>query len=311
MKTALAIDTQIKIAVMEVTPAWAAKVLEDAKLDESYKNRPLCQKKVDEYARDMVRGQWLPNHQGVAFDENGTLIDGQHRLWAAVLANVPVMMTVSRNWPKNYRAGGMVLNTMDSIDRNRPRTTAQQMYLHGQKNATSMAAALRAIAVMVIGNEKLSLSMAQHLALREIFGSSIEEMFALTSGSNQRTSHLMAPMALYHMVDPAKAKDFASGYFAMANLNENDSRLLLRKVLDRITTNSMTSKSDRFVLHMTTCQAIRIFDSGKAMKQIRPSQEAIDWLVGIQDADTIKKLRAVVAIRGVDLGQRKMELANA
>jgi hypothetical protein len=59
-------------------------------------NRPMRQSRVDQLAREMQAGQWGLTHQGVAFNCDGTLLDGQHRLAAIVQANVPVRMVVTR-----------------------------------------------------------------------------------------------------------------------------------------------------------------------------------------------------------------------
>jgi len=46
-------------------------------------NRPVNHKRVKQYAEMMIRGQWIPNHpQGLIFNKEGRLIEGQHRLLA-------------------------------------------------------------------------------------------------------------------------------------------------------------------------------------------------------------------------------------
>jgi hypothetical protein len=60
-------------------------------------NRSVREWWVKELAAIIKRGDWVLTHQGVAFAEDGTLVDGQHRLMAVVRANVPVMMAVTRN----------------------------------------------------------------------------------------------------------------------------------------------------------------------------------------------------------------------
>jgi hypothetical protein len=47
-------------------------------------NRRVNQSHVAKLATDMKNGHWARNHQGLAFDKNGILIDGQHRLWAVI-----------------------------------------------------------------------------------------------------------------------------------------------------------------------------------------------------------------------------------
>lgn len=50
-------------------------------------NREPRQKHVDSLRDAMLRGEWRTTHQGVAFDQDGYILDGQHRLMA--LAQMP------------------------------------------------------------------------------------------------------------------------------------------------------------------------------------------------------------------------------
>ncbi|HEY9657995.1 MAG TPA: hypothetical protein V6C65_05990 [Allocoleopsis sp.] len=49
-------------------------------------NRPITQRVVNQYAASMLLGNWKLTHQGIAFDTEGKLKDGQHRLRALVQA---------------------------------------------------------------------------------------------------------------------------------------------------------------------------------------------------------------------------------
>ena len=64
--------------IVNVTPELAQRWLTEC----NNFNRPINQAVVDMYARQIQSGLWRRTHQGVAFDANGTLIDGQHRLMA-------------------------------------------------------------------------------------------------------------------------------------------------------------------------------------------------------------------------------------
>ena len=81
---------EAKVARMIVTPGQAMNWLEHA----NNHNRSLSDRTVQQYARDMKAGRWWLSHQGIAFDPRGNLIDGQHRLWAVVEAEVSVEMYV-------------------------------------------------------------------------------------------------------------------------------------------------------------------------------------------------------------------------
>jgi len=84
--------------VINVSPTQAYAWLEG-----NTHNRPLDQAHVDRLARDMKAGRWRLTHQGIAFDTAGLLIDGQHRLWAVIEADVTVPMRVFFNEPPESR----------------------------------------------------------------------------------------------------------------------------------------------------------------------------------------------------------------
>ena len=77
--------------VITITPQMAVEWLER----HNTTNRDRKPSVVSQYARDLLAGRWPVTHQGIAFDWNGELIDGQHRLAAIALANVSVQMYVA------------------------------------------------------------------------------------------------------------------------------------------------------------------------------------------------------------------------
>ena len=119
--------------VMEISPKQASRWL-----DGNTHNRPIQQAVVDRFARDMVAGRWQLTHQGIAFDPDGVLIDGQHRLWAIVLASKPVRMRVFFNEP---------LDNMRSVDTGKSRSNFDVLHLSGEAGeiTTNHLATLRAM----------------------------------------------------------------------------------------------------------------------------------------------------------------------
>ena len=75
---------------MTVTPDQALNWLDNT----NTRNRKLSEAYAERLARDISQGRWLLTHEGIAFDPHGVLLDGQHRLWAIVLADKPVQMYV-------------------------------------------------------------------------------------------------------------------------------------------------------------------------------------------------------------------------
>jgi hypothetical protein len=87
--------TQITNSIETITPERAAVMLRTANVD----NRRLRMHAVQSMAGAMRRGEWITTHQGIAFTQSGRLVDGQHRLSAIVLAEMPIDMMVSYGLP--------------------------------------------------------------------------------------------------------------------------------------------------------------------------------------------------------------------
>jgi len=91
-------------------------------LENNFRNRPISEDTVAAYARDMIAGQWVATHQGVAFNDKDELIDGQHRLHAIVRCDKTIRMMVTFGLPSVIE--GKQMTTMDCVDRGRTRSSA-------------------------------------------------------------------------------------------------------------------------------------------------------------------------------------------
>lgn len=109
---------QLKTEIVRITPAMAQKWLDTA----NQNNRNLRHGLAEKYARDMEHGNWDVTHQGIAFYDDGTLADGQHRLKAITLSNKTVSMMVTKNLPRK---------TSQAIDQNAPRQMHDVIHIAG------------------------------------------------------------------------------------------------------------------------------------------------------------------------------------
>lgn len=152
--------------IVEVSPETAASWL-----TRNTSNRPLSKSAVHQLATQIQRGEWQLTHQGIAFDEDGVLIDGQHRLAAVVKAEVPVLMTVTHGVPRT---------AFTVMDTGRKRTGRDTLALAGESNATHLAAALRGLHLYlnapdsawsggssVTSNDQLLAMLDQHPTIRD------------------------------------------------------------------------------------------------------------------------------------------------
>ena len=86
----------IIVKLVNVTPDMAFEMLEKNTM-----NRNIDEKRVRQYAKDMKSSRWAMNGSTIVFAEDGTLLDGQHRLWAVTEANVPVQLLIVYNANKD------------------------------------------------------------------------------------------------------------------------------------------------------------------------------------------------------------------
>lgn len=85
---------QIEHEIIKWTPAMAENMLTKNEV-----NRTIRPSVVDKYSRDMASGKW--NFSMIAIDEDGKLIDGQHRLMAIAKSGISVELLTVKNVP-NY-----------------------------------------------------------------------------------------------------------------------------------------------------------------------------------------------------------------
>lgn len=103
-------------------------------LRQNIDNRPLRDRDVAAYARDITADNWRVTGEGIKFAADGRLLDGQHRLAAIVQADKTVGMYVFRN------VDDAAQQVMDSGIK---RSVSDAFNLQGQKNTATLAAGAR------------------------------------------------------------------------------------------------------------------------------------------------------------------------
>ena len=213
--------------VQTITPARAAQWLEA-----NTTNRPLSRAVVRSFADAMRRGEWLVTHQGIAFDDNGVLVDGQHRLAAIIEADRPVELTVFTD---------VAEGSFDVLDIGKRRTAADVLAIEGEKNSILLAAMVRIVwlyhnrpdltwtgGAAAVSNHQVVQTLEQHPKLREFLG--VGEQIAAATGMIKS-----AGGAASYLVEQANRRsDLAAWYSGIiegAGLRKGDPRLQLRRVM--------------------------------------------------------------------------------
>jgi hypothetical protein len=129
--TVATIGDNVTAMLVNVTPELA-----EVLLSRNEGNRSVKQRRVDDMARDMSSGNWKLNGEPIIVSSDGTLNDGQHRLFAVVQSKVPSDMLV---------VFGVSRDSRDTVDHGVGRTPGDDLSLHGFTNAVQLAAAARLV----------------------------------------------------------------------------------------------------------------------------------------------------------------------
>lgn len=139
----------MKITVETITPEQAAEMLAN-----NPSNRNLRRNVVMLYARDMARGRWQMNGDAIRLNEDGSLIDGQHRLSACVRSGVPLHSVVIRGLPSDVR---------DTVDGGAKRSHGDRLAMRGIANASHVSACARILFGLASGEGLSARSTPQDL----------------------------------------------------------------------------------------------------------------------------------------------------
>lgn len=124
----------ISAEIETISPQQASCILETNK-----NNRSIKRNALEAYKRDMLAGNFQVNGQAIVIDENGDLLDGQHRLTACVQSDVPLTTLVVRGAPSEVRA---------TIDSGVKRTHGDRLSMRGIKYASLVSAVTKLLFVM-------------------------------------------------------------------------------------------------------------------------------------------------------------------
>lgn len=123
---------QGEVVKMTVTPDMAADWL-----SVNMKNRKLRDARVIRLARVIATGQWVPyTGDTIKFAPNGRLLDGQHRLAAVLVADMPI---------DTYVAFGINEAAFPALDTNLVRSSRDALYGAGETNERVLAAVINAM----------------------------------------------------------------------------------------------------------------------------------------------------------------------
>ncbi|MFD6423748.1 hypothetical protein [Streptomyces sp. NPDC060198] len=213
--------------VIKVTPEIAEKFLSQTSV-----NRRLDMGQVGALADTIRRGEWRLTHQGIAFDEKGALLDGQHRLHAILEARIPVEMVVFNGLPKEV---------FPVLDTGKRRSAADTLLSTGEKYLTLLSSTIRHVILFnTIPNDPWNGARAyvSNDRILSEFNDDKGRYKEAVGVGRELSKHLFASQTaaavgyfLTTEVAPAADIDqWITGLKSGANLDSGDARLALREV---------------------------------------------------------------------------------
>lgn len=117
--------------IIEIGPEDAEKLLK-----RNTRNRRLRDALVNQYAGAMERGEWIYNGDPIRVAEDGTILDGQHRLVAVVRSGKPQQFLV---------VDGLPYEAQDTMDMGAKRSVGDILKFRGEKDVNRLAAIARLV----------------------------------------------------------------------------------------------------------------------------------------------------------------------
>lgn len=254
---------QFHSTVINITPDQAMRWLEG-----NVKNRPVNQSHVNRLAEEMTAGRWKLTHQGIAFDVNGTLQDGQHRLWAIVMSKCTVPMAVAFN---------VASDAITCIDCGKGRSVVDRMNLSGRFGHDGVSkeqlATLRAMLGHFSNNAKgrpLAMEMDELARHRRAIDFAIEHLWTTrVRGVGSGVTCAVVARAWYG-VDTEKLRRFCEVLCTgLANGESEAVIILLRDYLHGQRSRNTVSMKDQYG---KVERALHAYLNGKSLAILRPCQ---------------------------------------
>ncbi len=244
---------------VDISPSLALALLE-----RNVNNRRLEPDRVEMYARDMASGDWRQNNQGIAVGQDGTLHDGQHRLWAVVKSGCTINMLV---------VAGVAATARATIDQGRARTVGDALRIFdGQAHGACITAWLRAIALMTAGR---SIPMSHAVARREMVRFETSITWFLENGPRVRPysrASVVGALLYAHAVAPEVVEPFTRRYVSGAHLDEASPVLALRNYA------AERMQRDRpRAISLKTLGCVLAEHRGESLDRLPPAENALQY----------------------------------
>lgn len=231
-------------------------------------NRAPSQVKIDQFARDMLAGNWHLNGETLKFDINGVFFDGNHRCLAVIQSGKAQDFFVAR---------GLAPEAFRTVDTGTPRGMKHVLQMEGVDNSAVLAAIARQMwawenGVLQVAAGRLSPS---HTELEDVLARHPDLSRAATISGLKGLSRLLPPSVIgacwyiLARVDDAEATAFFQALSDGAGLARGNPILTLRERL--ITDRTQRRRNSTAMYYDMVFRAWNAHRKGRQLSKIQLS----------------------------------------
>lgn len=250
---------------VKITPKMAHHWL--AKHNEN--NRPTREHIAEKYAELMKDGKWHTNSATIAFDFNGNLIDGQHRLEAIFQSGETI---------ESWVIEGLHPGTFRTVDIGSKRTIADMLAIRGETNRHSLAAALSLYYSYLqndLSNFKQGKGSGSYEEIEELLDNHIRIRESIGFVAKYQKEGLLfnSVLSFFHYafseIDELKANTFITRLYDLQGYDEKSPIRALRLKLEHVAKGKKSgSRPDKVSQMAYVIKAWNAFYKGEAMEKL-------------------------------------------
>jgi hypothetical protein len=188
--------------IATITPDLAKHILEN-----NDSNRPITQSNLLKISTDIKNGNWRLNGEAIIISDDGQLNDGQHRLLAVGIAELPIETVLFFGASRDSRY---------TVDMGTARNTGHYLSMEGVKNSNNIASAAK----LLLQWKRNAHTHAEHIAgtkqdvrnfyheHRTIIDNACQAVAYKSFASTVGVSSTLAAYVILHEVNPSACEEF-------------------------------------------------------------------------------------------------------
>jgi hypothetical protein len=264
-------------SIIVITPSQGAAILKEY----NTKNRAFQSGVIDRVKHALVVGDWKCNGETIIFSSSGVLLDGQNRLKACVLADVPITTWV---------VFGADPDVFPTIDRGRNRGLGDDLSIRKEPNYSLAAATVRLVyeyangnrSQMILSSIATSRELIEYLDANPIMRESIH-FAAVSRKSIPIPTRISAALHyLFGLKHPELRDEFFSKFASGAEMESGHPILALRNRLFQERVGTQTSVRQGQAAHHSAF--LVMFATIKVWNSLRRGDKVIKLALPTRDA---------------------------